>query len=160
MLHRWWLPARRLPPGRGLATTAPAAERPPICELEAPEHMDELEHDQHDQADVQSTPAAQVRPLTVEHDAPQNDTDVGASFINALKLPLHESLLQAPPRPRARRTESANLIPRCSDRLAAKSAFHDPNPEKQAKRMLVNKWDGRPDDAVTNSQTLQMMELL
>jgi hypothetical protein len=27
--------------------------------------------------------------------------------------------------------------------------FRDPNPEKQAKRVLVNKWENRPDDAVT-----------
>jgi hypothetical protein len=39
------------------------------------------------------------------------------------------------------------LVPRRSDRLAAKSAFRDPNPEKQAKRVLVNKWERRPDDA-------------
>jgi hypothetical protein len=29
--------------------------------------------------------------------------------------------------------------------------FRDPNPEKQAKRVLVNKWEGRSDDAVTNT---------
>jgi hypothetical protein len=29
--------------------------------------------------------------------------------------------------------------------------FRDPNPEKQAKRVLVNKWEGRPDDVVTNT---------
>jgi hypothetical protein len=39
------------------------------------------------------------------------------------------------------------LVPRRSDRLAAKSAFRDPNPEKQAKRVLVNKWERRPVDA-------------
>jgi hypothetical protein len=31
-------------------------------------------------------------------------------------------------------------------RLATKAPFHDPNPEKQAKHVLVNKWE-RPDDA-------------
>jgi hypothetical protein len=39
------------------------------------------------------------------------------------------------------------LVPRRSDRLAAKSAFRDPNPKKQAKRALVNKWKCRPNDA-------------
>jgi hypothetical protein len=43
------------------------------------------------------------------------------------------------------------LVPRRSDRLAAKSAFRDPNPEKQAKRVLVNKWERRPDDAPTDA---------
>jgi hypothetical protein len=66
-------------------------------------------------------------------------------------LPLQESLLHAPPRPRARRWEPQDVIPRRSDRLAGKSAFRDPNPERQAKRMLVNKWEGRPDNAVTNT---------
>jgi hypothetical protein len=33
-----------------------------------------------------------------------------------------------------------NLIPHRSDRLAAKSVYHDPNPEKPAKRVLLNKW--------------------
>jgi hypothetical protein len=41
------------------------------------------------------------------------------------------------------------VIPRRSDRLAAKAAFRNPNPEKQAKRVLVNKWENRPDDVVT-----------
>jgi hypothetical protein len=31
-------------------------------------------------------------------------------------------------------------VPRHSDRLAAMSAFLDPNPEKQAKRVLLGKW--------------------
>ena len=33
-----------------------------------------------------------------------------------------------------------NLVPRCSDRPAAKSVYRDPNPKKQAKRVLLNKW--------------------
>jgi hypothetical protein len=77
--------------------------------------------------------------------------DAGAIFINAVKLPLQESLLQAPPRPRARRREPQGVIPRRSDRLAGKSAFRDPNPERQAKRVLVNKSEGRSDNAVTNT---------
>jgi hypothetical protein len=35
--------------------------------------------------------------------------------------------------------------------LAAKSAFRDTQPEKQARRVLLNKWVGRPDDAVTDT---------
>jgi hypothetical protein len=38
------------------------------------------------------------------------------------------------------------LVPRHSDRLAAKSAFRDPNPKKQAKRVPINKWERRPDN--------------
>ena len=33
-----------------------------------------------------------------------------------------------------------NLVPRCSDRPAAKSVYRDPNPEKQAKQVMLNKW--------------------
>jgi hypothetical protein len=33
-----------------------------------------------------------------------------------------------------------NLVPRCSDRLATKSVYHGPNPEKQAKRVMLSKW--------------------
>ena len=33
-----------------------------------------------------------------------------------------------------------DLVPRRSDRLAAKSIYRDPNPEKQGKRVLLNKW--------------------
>lgn len=32
-----------------------------------------------------------------------------------------------------------------------KSAFHDPQPENQAKRMMLNKWRKRPDDAVSST---------
>jgi hypothetical protein len=78
-----------------------------------------------------------------------NAVDAGELFINAVMLPLEGGLLQAPPRPRARRREPVCVVPRRSDRLAAKAVFRDPNPEKQAKRVLVNKWENRPDDAVT-----------
>ena len=33
-----------------------------------------------------------------------------------------------------------NLVPRHSDRLAAKSIYHDLNPKKQAKRVMLSKW--------------------
>jgi hypothetical protein len=96
------------------------------------------------------TPVADARsPLNeVALDDARLDKDVGAAFINAIKLPLRESLLQAPP---TRVLNAENWIPRRSDRLAAKSVFRDLNPEKQDKRVLVNKWEGRLDDAVTNT---------
>lgn len=67
------------------------------------------------------------------------DTDAGALFINSLLLPLQESLVCTVPRPRTARREPASPVPRRSDRLATKSAFRDPNSERQAKRVVVNK---------------------
>jgi len=81
--------------------------------------------------------------------APDN-IDAADLFFDSLRLPL-QGLLHTPPRPRAARQEPASLVPRRSDRLAAKAAFRDPNPEKQAKRMLVNKWERRPDNAVNDT---------
>jgi hypothetical protein len=78
---------------------------------------------------------------------PPPEVDPGMLFVNSLRLPLPEALVRTPPRSRGARREPANLVPRRSDRLAAKSAFRDPNPEKQAKRVLVNKWERRPNDA-------------
>jgi hypothetical protein len=40
------------------------------------------------------------------------------------------------------------MVPRQSDWLTAKSAYHDPKPEKQAKRVLLNKWQRQPANAV------------
>jgi hypothetical protein len=54
------------------------------------------------------------------------------------------------PRRRSTRPDPASLVPRRSDRLAAKAVFRDPNPELQAKRVLINKWEHRPGDVVTN----------
>jgi hypothetical protein len=39
-----------------------------------------------------------------------------------------------------------NLVPRHSDRLAAKSVYRDPNPEKQAKRVMLSKWQPSASD--------------
>lgn len=61
-------------------------------------------------------------------------------FIADLKLPLEEPLIQSPPRHRVSRVPVDNLVPRRSDRLAAKSVYRDPNPEKQAKRVMLSKW--------------------
>jgi hypothetical protein len=97
-------------------------------------------------------PAAAADPNAAVGDgAATVDTDAGALFINSLLLPLQESLLHTAPCPLAARREPASLVPRRSDRLAAKSAFRDPNPERQVKRVLVNKWERSPDDAVTNT---------
>lgn len=48
-------------------------------------------------------------------------------------------------------TTHAVWVPRRSTRLAAKSAFRDPQPEKQARRVLPNKWAGLPEDVVSNT---------
>jgi hypothetical protein len=74
-----------------------------------------------------------------------------AAFIDSMRLPLQEPLIKTPPRARTVRAVNNDWIPRRSDRLAAKSAFHDPQPEKKARRVMLNKWAGRPDDVVTNT---------
>jgi hypothetical protein len=85
-----------------------------------------------------------------------DDIDTEALF-NSLWLPLQESLLHTPLRPRAARRDPASLVPRRNDRLVAKAPFRDPNSEKQAKRVLVNKWERRSDNAVP---TLRMTRSL
>lgn len=74
----------------------------------------------------------------------------GALFIDSVLMPLQENLAPGAPLRRAARPELSSLIPRSSDRLATKAVFRDPNPKKQAKRVLVNKWEHRPDDTVTD----------
>ena len=49
-----------------------------------------------------------------------------ASFIDSLKLPLEEPLVCTPLRARTAKNVDDDWIPRRSDRLAAKSAFHGP----------------------------------
>jgi len=71
------------------------------------------------------------------------------AFIDSLELPLQEPLIKTAPRPRQGRRIDDSVVPRRSDRLAAKSVFRDPQPEKQAKRVVMNKWRRRPDDAVS-----------
>jgi hypothetical protein len=66
------------------------------------------------------------------------------NFIASLKLPLEEPLIASSPRRRVSRLDDSVFVPRRSDRLAAKSIHRDPNPEKQAKRVLVNKWRCEP----------------
>jgi hypothetical protein len=46
------------------------------------------------------------------------------------------------------------IVPGRSDKLAAKSIFRDPNPEKQAKHVLLNKWTRRPAEG---PQTLDLV---
>jgi hypothetical protein len=62
--------------------------------------------------------------------------------------------VRTPSSSRGARRQPASLVPRRSDRLAAKSAFRDPNPEEQEKRVLVNKWERRPDDAPRSRQQM------
>jgi hypothetical protein len=78
-------------------------------------------------------------------------TTLVAAFINSMRLPLQEPLIKTPPRARTTRAVDDDWIPRHSDRLATKSAFRDPQPEKQARRVMLNKWTERPEDVVTNT---------
>jgi hypothetical protein len=64
-------------------------------------------------------------------------------------LPLQETLIRSAPHPRVARNVEADFVPRRSDRLTAKSSFRDPQPEKQAKRVMLNRWRKKPDDAVS-----------
>jgi hypothetical protein len=70
-----------------------------------------------------------------EMDSPPSVED----FIAGLKLLLEMPLIQSPPRLRVSRVRVENLVPRHSDRLATKFVYRDPNPEKQAKRVLLSK---------------------
>jgi hypothetical protein len=76
-------------------------------------------------------------------------------FIDSLKLPLQEPLIKTAPRPRQAHRIDDSVVPRHSDRLAAKSVFRDPQPEKQAKRVMMNKWRRRPEHAVSCTRTLR-----
>jgi hypothetical protein len=58
-------------------------------------------------------------------------------FIAALKKPLAEHLIDTTPAPRPSRRPSRTVVPRRSDRLAAKSACCDAVPERQARRVLL-----------------------
>jgi hypothetical protein len=109
------------------------AEDPMVVEVAASLHV------------FQSANAPSMASPSDDAVAASDDIDVGALFINSLRLPLQESLLHTPPR--AARQEPASLVSRRSVRLAAKAPFRDPNPEKQAKRVFVNKWERRPDHA-------------
>lgn len=62
------------------------------------------------------------------------------SFADSLRLPLEPPILQQLPPMRATREDV--WVPKRSNRLAAKSAFRDPQPERQAKRVLLSKWSG------------------
>lgn len=72
---------------------------------------------------------------------PQSATE----FVDSLRLPLEVPLIKALPHARVARNAVDCWAPRRSDRLAANSAFRDPQPERQAKRVLVNKWTRRPE---------------
>jgi hypothetical protein len=84
-----------------------------------------------------------VQPTDDDPSTPVHGTDSPPSvedFIAGLKLPLETPLISLPPRLRVSRMRDDNWVSRRSVRLAAMSAFRDPNPEKQAKRVLLGKW--------------------
>jgi hypothetical protein len=68
-----------------------------------------------------------------------------------MRLPLQEPLIKTPPRAWTARAVDDDWIPCRSDRLVAKSAFRDPQPEKQARHVMLNKWTGCPEGVVTNT---------
>jgi hypothetical protein len=72
------------------------------------------------------------------------------SFIASLKLPLEESLIASSPIRRVSHVDDSVFVPRRSDRLATKSIHGGPNPEIQAKHVLLNKWTRKP---ASESQT-------
>jgi hypothetical protein len=66
------------------------------------------------------------------------------AFIDSIRLPLEEPLIKTPPHARTARTVNDDWIPRRSDHLAAKSVFRDPQPERQARRILLTQMGGAP----------------
>ena len=67
------------------------------------------------------------------------------SYIASLRLPLIGGTADRfPPRRHVSCLDDSKFVPRRSDRLAAKSIHRDPNPEKQAKRVLLYKWTRMP----------------
>lgn len=66
-----------------------------------------------------------------------------AAFIAVLKKPLPGPLISSAPRPRPTKGCDHGSVPRRSDRLAVKSAYCDPVPEKQARRVLLGCWNNQ-----------------
>jgi hypothetical protein len=97
-----------------------------------------------------ATPSAQPATAAAPIGSPTVPAASLQSFIASLKLPLEEPLIASSPRCRVSRLDDSAFVPRCSDRLAAKSIYRDPNLEKQVKRVLLNKWRHEP---VNGSQT-------
>jgi hypothetical protein len=94
-------------------------------------------------ADAAADDGQPVQPTDGGPSTPLHGTDSPPSvedFIASLKLPLETPLIQSPPRLHVSRIPDENWVPRRSERLAAMSGFRDPNPEKQAKRVLLGKW--------------------
>jgi hypothetical protein len=91
-----------------------------------------------------ATPSAQPATAATPIGSPTVPAASLQSFIASLKLPLEEPLIASSPRRRVSRLDDSVFVPRRSDRLAAKSIHRDPNPEKQAKCVLVNKWRHEP----------------
>jgi hypothetical protein len=94
-------------------------------------------------ADAAANDGQPIQPIDDVPSTPIHGTESPPSvqdFIAGLKLPLDTPLIQSPPRLRVSRLRDENWVLRRSERLAAMSAFRDPNPEKQAKRVLLGKW--------------------
>jgi len=79
-------------------------------------------------------------------------------FINSLRLPLEEALIKSPARLRVSRHVDYSLVPRRSDRLAAKSGYRDPKTEVQAKKVLLSKWKPRNQDRSLNSPDASIVD--
>lgn len=95
-----------------------------------------------------------TQPLTnaVETAAPAA-ADGAADFLDSLILPLLDPIITSTPSahaPRRRRRVDADAdwTPRRSSRLAAKSVYRDPEPERQAKKIMLGKWKDVPTNAV------------
>jgi hypothetical protein len=110
----------------------------------------EASNDANDAHEGQPAQPTDDGPSTLVHGTDPPPTFVTASpsaqptsvedFIAGLKLPLEKSLIQSPLRFRVSCVQVENVVPRRSDRLAAKSIYRDPNTEKQAKRIMLSKW--------------------
>jgi hypothetical protein len=97
-----------------------------------------------------ASPSAQPAAAVAAVDSPAVPAESLESFIASLKLPLEESLIASSPIRHVSHVDDSVFILRWSDRLASKSIHRDPNPEMQAKRVLLNKWTRKP---ASQSQT-------
>lgn len=96
----------------------------PFGEPEVPGHQDMGMPRADDDTAVPVTPTAHS-----VHDAPVDAADVGTLFIDSVRLPLQECLLQAPPCPRGQRREPENLIPRTQ--RPARGEIRVPRPQSR-----------------------------
>lgn len=71
-------------------------------------------------------------------------TPPATTFVDSLRLPLDDPILRTPPRATTTSVLDDDWVPRRSTRLAAKAPFRDPQPERQAKLVLISKWSSDP----------------